>query len=502
MPWEKKCKLRTQPEIILLYDNETFSAQIEYIFRLIFSVYGINCYIIPFNSVEYNDDLLDKLVISYGKEYLSVEAGRQLHIYTSDFFGENYLKPESLPGVPLRRYADLPVLYSGHGKFDGFVRDSNSLIETNIDIIASCFFMLSRYEEVLQDTRDQHDRFPAHASLAYQKNFLDRPIVNEYIELLWNWIHSLAPDIKRKPLWPYGKEFAVCISHDVDAVRRYSWFPPVSTMADLALKQKQLRKACALGIDFLAARLRLRKGSYDTFDYMMDMEQKNGISSSFYFMAGSDAQCALRYSITQPQMQQLIHQIGDRGCEVGLHSSYLSYNNPDRMMLEKDNLDGVVMDKHYGCRQHYLRWRTPVTWRIQEQAGILYDTTLTFADYAGFRCGYCLPFQPFDLLANRKLNIWEVPLIVMEGTLQAEQYQNLTPDEAYEYIMQLFKAVHNVSGIFTLLWHNSSFDAVNRWVGWRQVYEKTIEYIGCQNAWAVPGRELVDWWSQRTKSIL
>ncbi len=46
-----------------------------------------------------------------------------------------------------------------------------------IDIFGSAFFMLTRYEEVVKPDKDEHDRFPATSSLAYQENFLERPII-------------------------------------------------------------------------------------------------------------------------------------------------------------------------------------------------------------------------------------------------------------------------------------------------------------------------------------
>ena len=43
--------------------------------------------------------------------------------------------------------------------------------------------MLSRYEELITKDRDQHNRFPATASVAFKAGFLDRPIVSEYLEI-------------------------------------------------------------------------------------------------------------------------------------------------------------------------------------------------------------------------------------------------------------------------------------------------------------------------------
>lgn len=61
--------------------------------------------------------------------------------------------------------------------------------------------MIARYEEVLlwdRVDKDLYGRFPSSESLAYKEGFLDIPIVNEYIEWLWNWIDSFNLGYTRK----------------------------------------------------------------------------------------------------------------------------------------------------------------------------------------------------------------------------------------------------------------------------------------------------------------
>ena len=59
--------------------------------------------------------------------------------------------------------------------------------------------------------------------------------------------------------------------------------------------------------------------------------------------------------------------------------------------------EGICQDV-WGGRQHYLRWEAPTTWRAWEEAGLDYDSTLTFADHAGFRCGVCFEYPVYDIL--------------------------------------------------------------------------------------------------------
>ncbi|NLV20968.1 MAG: hypothetical protein GXY49_03145, partial [Syntrophomonadaceae bacterium] len=77
--------------------------------------------------------------------------------------------------------SNLPIIYGNEVSANGLNKDY--LVETpdglylGLDIFGSAFFMLTRYEELVKPDRDQHDRFSATASLAYQEGFLDRPII-------------------------------------------------------------------------------------------------------------------------------------------------------------------------------------------------------------------------------------------------------------------------------------------------------------------------------------
>jgi hypothetical protein len=408
-----------------------------------------------------------------------------------------------MPACPVPRFNELPVVYRGHGNFDGFVRKSDNHIETNIDIIAATFFMLTRYEEAVRETRDEFGRFPARASLAYQENFLNCPIVNEYIELLWSWIHSLAPEIRRKPLWSPNKEFAVCLTHDVDEISRYSLSRAnLSTAATKALSReplaKRVRWACSLAWSYLKFLLHLERDPYDTIDYILKVEGKYHFKSSFYFMACRPGAPDMAYSVNEPKVANIIRKIEDVGGEVGLHGSYDSYNDAEKMAEEKNRLDGVVINANYGCRQHYLRWKTPDTWEVQSKAGLLYDTTLGFPDNVGFRCGICLPFQPFDIVANRVIDIWELPLVVMERSFSYPDYQSFSFEEGYREIVKCIDTVKKFNGVFVLLWHNSFFPSAD-WMSRKETFEAVLNYINGQNAWVTNGREIIKYFHQRPR---
>ncbi|MBA7489488.1 hypothetical protein ES702_00022 [subsurface metagenome] len=477
--------------IYAAYENSQFKLQIEYIFNLILSIYGIKWQVINYSQLSTLKLRLPTIVISYGKHRLGIKFKHCIHIYESNFFGKGYLKPESVPPLPLKRFNGLPAIYYGCSDFDDFVRRSENLIETNIDIIASSFFILSRYEEIVLNKKDRFGRFPSTESLAYKEGFLNRPIVNEYIELLWKWIDSFALGFKRRKFWG-DEDFAVCLTQDVDNVKKYKVYPPLLTIGSLALRHRDLRRVFATIVDYFKAKL--GKDPYDNFGYIMKLEDKYGFKSSFYFMSGGNTKYDASYSINDSYITSLIKTLQEEGFEVGLHPSFNSYNNFRMLNLEKRKLGEATESAIFGGRQHYLRWKTPDTWRILEKAGLKYDTTLGFADREGFRCGICFPYKPFDVVENRVLNIWELPLIIMDRSLF--NYQNLTPEEGFQRIKNLIDITKKYNGLFVLLWHNSSLDRLEL-PGWIQVYERTMEYIGKQDVFNNTAQGIIDWWEKK-----
>ena len=119
-----------------------------------------------------------------------------------------WLKKESLPSLPLKRInlkkffpnyegeTILPLIFSDDYELSFTI--SETYINVNFDILGSCFFMLTRYEEYVIKKRDSLERFGYRDSLAYKENIIERPIVNEYVELLWHILHKINPLIKRK----------------------------------------------------------------------------------------------------------------------------------------------------------------------------------------------------------------------------------------------------------------------------------------------------------------
>jgi len=479
--------------LYVAYENRRFSIPIEYIFNLMLSTFEVEWKFLNYGELNTSEISEQTPLISYGKRKPGVSCTNHIHIYESYLFGQDYLKPESMPKIPISWFEDIPIIYKGEGKINEWIvsyrKDKVSYVETNIDILASSFFMITRYEEVVNPAEDEYQRFPANASLAYRQDFLGVPVVNAYIELLYIWLKRMVPGIRRKRFWN-GMDFAICITHDVDKLKKFSLIPPLRRIFSGLINGK---KAESLSLTRHYLEAKLRADPYYKFDYLMDLSEKYGFNSSYYFISGGKTEYENFYQMKNPQVIKLIKKISARGFEVGLHSSFNTFQDPVMLKEEKGILEKVLGEQVNGVRQHYLRWKTPQSWRVRVEAGFKYDTSLTFVSHEGFRCGICFPYRPFDILKNKVLDIWELPVTSMDYTFFGKQ--GLSPEQVLRRNIYLIDTVRKYRGVFVLLWHNTSLNEFS-YQGGRGVYEAILRYLSKKRTFKGTVLDVVRRWSK------
>jgi peptidoglycan/xylan/chitin deacetylase (PgdA/CDA1 family) len=336
---------------------------------------------------------------------------------------DEWLTPASLPKPPYAERDGVPLLYED-------------------DLLGSSFFLLTRYEEVASPARDEHGRYPLVASATGE--LIDRPLVDEYVELLWAELERRWPRLERR-----ARAFQVLPSHDVD-------WPLAPT--------PRLRMAVGDVVRRRDPRLALRslvrgRSSFDTFDWTMAESERRGLRSAFYFIAGHTAGAIDGdYSLDDGWIRSLLGRIHERGHEIGLHVSYGAYLDAEATRREADKLRATLAElgieqELLGGRQHFLRWENPVTWRNWDEAGLAYDSTVGYSERPGFRCGTCHEFPVFDLRTRRRLSLRERPLVAMEGSLLLSM--GVGEREAAAELVRLRETCRRFDGAFTILWHNN-----------------------------------------------
>lgn len=433
----------------------------EYILNIILGEFlGVN-YILETRDNQANWEL----VLNNGKKII-IEDG-----FFNEFTTElSYLKNENIPqkiALGVNKFIpekDIPILFGG----DRCKVISENEIICGIDIFASSFFMLSRWEEYANKKRDRFNRFSAEYSIASKFNFLNRPVVNEYTEMLWTMLCYLGCKQERKE-----RNFELMVTHDVDLIKKYtSVFSGFREIIGDIIKRKNLKQAYFNLKQKTLVSLKLKKDPYDTFNWIMDLSGKRKVKSYFFFMAEGQTEFDNLYKINDPFVKKIKDKIEKRGHNIGIHPTYNSYNSAEQFAKEKEELKKVLGIKvNYG-RQHCLRFSVPETWQVWEDNNMNWDSTLGYAEKEGFRAGVCYEYSTFNILTRKQLKLKEIPLLAMEVSFY--KYQNFSPEEMIEKIQLLKEKVEKYKGVFVLLWHNNNFESYSL-QSYKKVYENILQ---------------------------
>lgn len=383
------------------------------------------------------------------------------------FVGESYISPDRIPdkineAVSIG-FDNIICIYG-----EDIIEVGPDKIISDIDLFASAFFMLTRWEESFGFHEDLHGRFPADKALVVKNGLILRPVVDEYVAVLKKWLSQLG-----YPIPPDKFQFKVVPTCDVDIPYYWRSRHPVRLLAGRFLKHKSYAQ---LKDDFKTM-MSMRKGRlkdpYDTFDYMMSSAEARGMHFLFHMIAGGETKFEGYYDITDARIIALTGEFKKRGHSIGLHPSYNAFNDPkkldkERVRLEKQN--GSVIKQ---SRQHYLRFAVPATWRHLNDSYIKEDSTLGYAAEPGFRCGTSKSFPVFDIHQRKQLTLIERPLLIMDVSLKL--YKNFSIEESKASCETIIDQVKKHQGELVFLWHNSTLSEMDDWGGWNEVLELLMD---------------------------
>ena len=386
-------------------------------------------------------------------------------ILPSHFFDDGiYGTAQTKPALPLQQIEGVPFLF-GTPK-EELLGDT---LVVHADLVASAFFLLSRYEEMIhREIRDEHGRFPGRESLPYKAGFIDRPIVEEYGKLIRNRLRLRGVSIEEPP--PAIRR--INLTHDVDEPFYCRTWRNVG------------RLVLAGRNPFKAIRHKYgepEKDPYYTFPWLLQQDKilqhevgEDRCQVFFFFKAGGHTkQDKPYYDLGSIDMLKLLTLCLRNESNIGLHCSYEAGIDPSLIVSEKINFEEKIEMVTWFCRHHFLASREPEDMEYLPNAGIFDDFTIGYADVAGFRLGTSLPvyyINPVTRRLSKRLLLH--PLIIMDSTLSDAKYMNLTADKAEAYCLRLINNIRQVNGELTLLWHNTS---VARRSGYlRELYRKLL----------------------------
>jgi hypothetical protein len=393
--------------------------------------------------------LNSKLIINYTQNFLNSVFNEEISV---DILKNIYLinKTLKISTYPFWQKSDQELLKD----FKDFT--------FNGDLIGTIFFFLSGYWEYThQDIKDKYNRFSALESFQYRKDVLEQPVVDILVDRIREELNLTYKDNKPK----------IYLTHDIDllALLRGKLF--IRTILGDLLRRKS--------IGLLLERIKMKFRGKDPFSVhnLIKIHKKNNTKGTFFFLTEkqentfSGGYSAIKNQKELKEIGEAINQIAGT---IGIHydSRYLI---EERLEKDREVLEDVFKQEIKVGRAHYLLFDITKTFDILEKAGIRIDSTGGYADRIGFRFGTSRLFKPYNFKTGKEYNLWETPLIVMDGTLVDERYMSLTHKDGLKKIREIMDKVSKYNGVFTILWHNTSF-YTDKWRDWEGVYEGVLGY--------------------------
>lgn len=331
------------------------------------------------------------------------------------------------------------------------------------DPLAAAFYLVSRYEEYLPYLADDHGRFPANQSFAYQEGFLTRPLVNE-------WALAIGK------LW-FGASFALDQHYqyqttvDIDNLFAYKGKGAIRTAGALARDLSQLnftefRNRFAVLFGF-------QRDPFDTFRKQKNWNKKHEVPVLYFMLFAPFGPNDRNISPYSTEGAIKLREIAD-WAEVGIHPSYRSNGQESSVREEMTSLQNVLRTSITQSRQHYLKMRTPNTFRTLVDLGIKDDHTMGYADEPGFRASLSIPYPFYDLELEAPLPLTIHPFAFMDSTYF--DYLDQSASASHDQLMAFPKMVKQVGGTLISVWHNRTFgEHEPKTTGWVQLYKDFID---------------------------
>lgn len=372
-----------------------------------------------------------------------------------------------------------------HFQEDGVDRDGLNLegrrLIFGFDLLKNAFLRLSCAAE----RRLEREKGPQHSYCS--RGIVDseylKPIVNYLFELL-----RLAVGLFNLSLPATSSNFAehpsFLLSHDIDAVNKTFLKSAKQSVMNMAKLPRTFRRhGAARGLEVLKSALILPfvADDFDHIESWRDWDRAAGFETSYYVYARLPARTIserIKAGVFDPDydvannadLSARLRALHRAGSTIGLHGSFSSFNDAERLASEKKILEQSIDAPVDQVRQHWLRFRFDGTWRAQEEAGFETDAGFGFNNQVGFRSWLAHPHHPWDERNQKAHKIRVIPMVAMDSTLF--DYLLLSEIETLEKLKYLVEETQQFGGQVNINWHSHS---CSKQLNWHKAY---IDFLG------------------------
>lgn len=363
---------------------------------------------------------------------------------------EQDIKKQSLEYITYQSYKGFFLVNDGVLPFDPF---------------ATAFYLVTRYEEYLPSLKDRHKRFKAENSLAFQRNFLNIPLVNKYAIEIRQILLDKFPTLDFPEL-----KYTFTPTFDIDqayAIKYKGFFRQLISALSCLFKFR-FKKFIFL----IKVHLGITPDPFDTYEKQFEIQHHYKLKPIYFFLVGNFFVNDKSLSYRSKKYISLIKKIMDQA-EIGLHPSYAANHSLKLIEKEKLRIEEMSKTKITNSRQHYLRLSFPQTYQSLLKVGITDDYTMGYPSQIGFRASICTPFYFYDLENEEKTTLKIHSFAAMDSTFK--YYLKVRSSEVVYQLKPMIEEVKAVGGNFCILFHNESLGEYKLWKNWGDVYEQVVK---------------------------
>jgi len=334
------------------------------------------------------------------------------------------------------------------------------------------------------------------------------PTIELHIAMLRQLILDAGIPVLEIAPSPFGYDFSVCLTHDIDfvGIRRHlldhtMWgfllratLGSVIRLARGTLSFNQFLQSWKAALSLPLVYLGLVPDFWMRFDWFMKVEK--GLSPTYFFIpfkrrAGQKlnmanaSRRASAYDISD--IPELASQLLQHGCELGVHGID-AWHDVKCAREERKRLAAVTGPVEVGIRMHWLV-QDKRTCKVLDEAGYDFDSTAGYNESPGYKCGTTQVFKPLNVD-----HLLELPLHIQDGALFFSKRMGLAESQAWELCKSLIENARRFGGVLTLLWHDRS-PGPERF--WGDFYMRLVADLKKLKVWFARGSEAVGWFRRR-----
>ena len=350
------------------------------------------------------------------------------------------------------------------------------------DIFAASFYLLSRYEEYLPHQKDKYGRYAHENSLAFKENFLDKPLVNIWMQQFKEKLKQKFPSFTIDYSPPDSYRVTFLPTYDIDEAYSYKhkewWRSAGAALKDLLngkWKKFALRRKVLNNQD---------PDPFDSFYWIDNLHRPHTFKPRYFFLVPEKTGKYDRNILPEETALQILIKHHADKYNIGVHPSWQSGDEPSLIKKEINSIENITKIKITSSRQHFIRFTLPQTFRQLIEAGIKDDFSMGYGSINGFRASVASPFYWYDLEKEETTYLLLYPFCYMEANSFFEQ--KFSAAQALEEMRHYYQQVKNVNGTFISIWHNTFLGTDERFKGWREIYKQFIDEVTGQTGTVRP----------------